>query len=333
MSFLNYYINMSEEWKSLYEYYTTKTTQDPLPPLRYLTPFGTQKYHYQFDVHGTTEVVSNDRHGKGVRVSLNSSYNDKKLMTSFQNMDFTYENATVEENGKDMEMCLTKEMIEKYLEEKEKSVSVKDEEKVEETMNADNEEKVEETMTTANEEKPVDETMNTDNEEKVDDTMNTTDEQKPEDDTMIIEDEQKPEDEIMTTADEEKVDDTMNNTDEQKPDEDDDTTTMDEQQSITPKEEDFFTPLPSSIFSSYSKHQLQLLSSLMTAPYDYCVAEKSIEDPTCYYHYLRGILQLMKDYVSPTITQQDYMDLISLMMKDTRISSLSFSKEQDLIIV
>ena len=268
---------MSEEWKSLYEYYTTKTTQDPLPPLRYLTPFGTQKYHYQFDVHGTTEVVSNDRHGKGVRVSLNSSYNDKKLMTSFQNMDFTYENATVEENGKDMEMCLTKEMIEKYLEEKEKSVSVKDEEKFEETMNVDNEEKV------------AEETMNADSEEKV-------------------------------------ADDTMNTTDEQKPDEDD-ITTMDEQQSITPKEEDFFTPLPSSIFSSYSKHQLQLLSSLMTAPYDYCVAEKSIEDPTCYYHYLRGILQLMKDYVSPTITQQEYMDLISLMMKDTRISSFSFSKE------
>lgn len=319
MSFLNYYINMSEEWKSLYEYYTTKTTQDPLPPLRYLTPFGTQKYHYQFDVHGTTEVVSNDRHGKGVRVSLNSSYNDKKLMTSFQNMDFTYENATVEENGKDREMCLTKEMIEKYLEEKEKSVSVKEEEKIEETMNVDNEEKVEEIMTTADEEK-IEETMTTANEEKpVDDTMNTTDKQKPED-------------EIMTTADEEKVDDTMNTTDEQKPDEDD-ITTMDEQQSITPKEEDFFTPLPSSIFSSYSKHQLQLLSSLMTAPYDYCVAEKSIEDPTCYYHYLRGILQLMKDYVSSTITQQDYMDLISLMMKDTRISSFSFSKEQDLIIV
>ena len=332
MSFLNYYINMSEEWKSLYEYYTTKTTQDPLPPLRYLTPFGTQKYHYQFDVHGTTEVVSNDRHGKGVRVSLNSSYNDKKLMTSFQNMDFTFENATVEENGKDMEMCLTKEMIEKYLEEKEKSVSVKEEEKIEETMNVDNEEKVEEIMTTADEEK-VEETMTTANEEKpVDDTMNTTDEQKPEDDTMNTTDEQKPEDEIMTTADEEKVDDTMNTTDEQKPDEDD-ITTMDEQQSITPKEEDFFTPLPSSIFSSYSKHQLQLLSSLMTAPYDYCVAEKSIEDPTCYYHYLRGILQLMKDYVSPAITQQEYMDLISLMMKDTRISSFSFSKEQDLIIV
>ena len=234
-------------------------------------------------------------------------------MTSFQNMDFTFENATVEENGKDMEMCLTKEMIEKYLEEKEKSVSVKEEEKIEETMNVDNEEKVEEIMTTADEEK-IEETMTTANEEKpVDDTMNTTDEQKPED-------------EIMTTADEEKVDDTMNTTDEQKPDEDD-ITTMDEQQSITPKEEDFFTPLPSSIFSSYSKHQLQLLSSLMTAPYDYCVAEKSIEDPTCYYHYLRGILQLMKDYVSPTITQQDYMDLISLMMKDTRISSFSFSKE------
>ena len=247
-------------------------------------------------------------------------------MTSFQNMDFTFENATVEENGKDMEMCLTKEMIEKYLEEKEKSVSVKEEEKIEETMNVDNEEKVEEIMTTADEEK-VEETMTTANEEKpVDDTMNTTDEQKPEDDTMNTTDEQKPEDEIMTTADEEKVDDTMNTTDEQKPDEDD-ITTMDEQQSITPKEEDFFTPLPSSIFSSYSKHQLQLLSSLMTAPYDYCVAEKSIEDPTCYYHYLRGILQLMKDYVSPTITQQEYMDLISLMMKDTRISSFSFSKE------
>ena len=247
-------------------------------------------------------------------------------MTSFQNMDFTFENATVEENGKDMEMCLTKEMIEKYLEEKEKSVSVKEEEKIEETMNVDNEEKVEEIMTTADEEK-VEETMTTANEEKpVDDTMNTTDEQKPEDDTMNTTDEQKPEDEIMTTADEEKVDDTMNTTDEQKPDEDD-ITTMDEQQSITPKEEDFFTPLPSSIFSSYSKHQLQLLSSLMTAPYDYCVAEKSIEDPTCYYHYLRGILQLMKDYVSPTITQQEYMDLISLMMKDTRIFSLSFSKE------
>ena len=224
-------------------------------------------------------------------------------MTSFQNMDFTFENATVEENGKDREMCLTKEMIEKYLEEKEKSVSVsvKEEEKIEETMNVDNEEKVEEIMTTADEEK-VEETMTTANEEKpVDDTMNTTDEQKPEDDTM-------------------------NTTDEQKPDEDD-ITTMDEQQSITPKEEDFFTPLPSSIFSSYSKHQLQLLSSLMTAPYDYCVAEKSIEDPTCYYHYLRGILQLMKDYVSSTITQQEYMDLISLMMKDTRISSFSFSKE------
>ena len=234
-------------------------------------------------------------------------------MTSFQNMDFTYENATVEENGKDMEMCLTKEMIEKYLEEKEKSVSVKEEEKIEETMNVDNEEKVEEIMTTADEEK-VEEIMTTANEEKpVDDTMNTTDEQKPED-------------EIMTTADEEKVEETMTTANEEKPDEDD-ITTMDEQQSITPKEEDFFTPLPSSIFSSYSKHQLQLLSSLMTAPYDYCVAEKSIEDPTCYYHYLRGILQLMKDYVSPTITQQDYMDLISLMMKDTRISSLSFSKE------
>ena len=99
-----------------------------------------------------------------------------KKEDSFQNMDFTFENATVEENGKDREMCLTKEMIEKYLEEKEKSVSVKEEEKIEETMNVDNEEKVEEIMTTADEEK-IEETMTTANEEKpVDDTMNTTDE-------------------------------------------------------------------------------------------------------------------------------------------------------------